>query len=202
MAAHTHFDSADESKKASLVKSEEKKDKKAKEKKDKKDKKYKKKDTKDMKDTKEKKEKKRSAEYLSTDEPSSKKRKSGSKDKGKDKSKSKDSKKTKSPESSESSEPKTEAAPVVSGWNNWADADLGSEARKNKFLRLMGVRNVGNTLPPTAAASSSSPFESAITKQGASRINQDLQKNFDIAMSKHVQAPYGGGAGKRGGLGF
>ncbi|KAJ1941761.1 hypothetical protein GGF37_003407, partial [Kickxella alabastrina] len=132
--------------------------------------------------------------------PSSKKHKSGSKDKSKDKSKN--SKKTKSTESGESSEPKTEAAPVVSGWNNWADADLGSEARKNKFLRLMGVRNVGNALPPTAAASLSSPFESAITKQGASRINQDLQKNFDIAMSKHVQAPYGGGAGKRGGLGF
>ncbi|KAJ1854481.1 putative zinc transporter msc2, partial [Coemansia sp. RSA 2703] len=35
---------------------------------------------------------------------------------------------------------KTPAA--ASGWNNWMAADLGSKERTDKFLRLMGVRNV------------------------------------------------------------
>ncbi|KAJ1815775.1 hypothetical protein LPJ56_002567 [Coemansia sp. RSA 2599] len=80
-------------------------------------------------------------------------------------------------------------------------ADLGSKERTEKFQRLMGIRNVTNAASAGNASSSASPFESAITKEGQSKINHDLQKNFDAAMNKRLQTQRGGSA-SRGGLGF
>ncbi|KAJ1856092.1 hypothetical protein LPJ57_007253, partial [Coemansia sp. RSA 486] len=71
------------------------------------------------------------------------------------------------------------------------------------FQRLLGIRNVAQAAPAGNASSDSkaSPFESAISKEGQTKINRDLQKNFDAAMNKRLQTQRGGPS-SRGGLGF
>ncbi|KAJ2744278.1 hypothetical protein GGI20_003109 [Coemansia sp. BCRC 34301] len=79
-----------------------------------------------------------------------------------------------------------------SGWNNWAAAEFESEERKAKFLRFMGVKS------STATGGGASPFASAITKDGSSKIQKDLEKQFQAGVQMRLQAQRGG----RGGLGM
>ncbi|KAJ2785896.1 hypothetical protein H4R18_000285 [Coemansia javaensis] len=123
-----------------------------------------------------------------------KKEKSKSKSK---KTKTKESKKAKEPkrpkEAKEQKEPEVAATAeggtaAPSGWNNWAAAEFSSDARKAKFLRFMGIKKDGGGEQQQGA----SPFESAISKEGASRIQSDLEKQFGAGIRHR---------GQRGGLG-
>ncbi|KAJ2089976.1 hypothetical protein GGI09_006201 [Coemansia sp. S100] len=78
------------------------------------------------------------------------------------------------------------------GWNNWEAADFESDERKAKFLRFMGVKSSGSS------SSTASPFASAITKEGNSKIQKDLEKQFQAGVQMRLQAQRGG----RGGLGM
>ncbi|KAJ2489662.1 hypothetical protein IWW37_003800 [Coemansia sp. RSA 2050] len=81
------------------------------------------------------------------------------------------------------------------GWNNWEAAEFESEERKAKFLRFMGVK--GGGAGSTGSGSGTSPFASAITKEGNSKIQKDLEKQFQAGVQMRLQAQRGG----RGGLG-
>ncbi|KAJ2890805.1 hypothetical protein IWW38_003932 [Coemansia aciculifera] len=85
------------------------------------------------------------------------------------------------------------AAASGGGWNNWAAAEFESEERKAKFLRLLGVKNGGG-----GASGRASPYASAITKDGGSKIQEDLEKQFQAGVQMRLQAQRGG----RGGLGM
>ncbi|KAJ1824218.1 hypothetical protein LPJ60_000931 [Coemansia sp. RSA 2675] len=82
------------------------------------------------------------------------------------------------------------------GWNNWEAADFESEERKAKFLRFMGVKSGG--AGSTGSGSAASQFASAITKDGNSKIQKDLEKQFQAGVQMRLQAQRGG----RGGLGM
>ncbi|KAJ2452733.1 hypothetical protein EV183_002712 [Coemansia sp. RSA 2336] len=82
--------------------------------------------------------------------------------------------------------------PTAMGWNNWAAAEFESDERKQKFLRFMGIKQGADS---AKTGSSASPFASAITKEGASSINSDLEKQFSAGLGQRHQ-------GRRGGLGF
>ncbi|KAJ2262173.1 hypothetical protein GGI01_001732 [Coemansia sp. RSA 376] len=71
-------------------------------------------------------------------------------------------------------------------------ADFESDERKAKFLRFMGVKSSGSS------SSTASPFASAITKEGNSKIQKDLEKQFQAGVQMRLQAQRGG----RGGLGM
>ncbi|KAJ2610711.1 putative zinc transporter msc2 [Coemansia sp. RSA 1365] len=88
------------------------------------------------------------------------------------------------------------SAPTPSGWNNWAAAEFENEERKSKFLRFMGIKGSGGTSAPSNGSSQKeSPFASAISKEGANRIQSDLEKQYGAGIQQRRQ-------GQRGGLGF
>ncbi|KAJ1735397.1 hypothetical protein LPJ61_000561 [Coemansia biformis] len=154
------------------------------------------------------------AEFKHTKAKKSKKDKEGSKQSKKDKEGNKQSKKDKKVKKSKArsvsegtSQPANEAsetnkaseasgssgAVAASGWNNWSAAEFSSDARKAKFLRFMGIGKGG--AGTGSAPQQASPFESAISTAGASRIQADLEKQFGAGIQQRQQ-------GRRGGLGF
>ncbi|KAJ1721949.1 hypothetical protein LPJ53_003582 [Coemansia erecta] len=220
MATHTRFDSDTEVVAKDAKKSKDKKDRKSRKHSEDSDagsiKAKKSEDRKEKEKEKEKSSKKRKSDLPDSGDDEKKKKKKKSKKDKKDKT-SKKEKKSKSRKAKESSSSdngsssssssdeedkgKDSGTPAAaSGWNNWMAADLGSKERTDKFLRLMGVRNVKD-VPAAGNAGGASPFESAISTATQARINQDLQKGFDAAMSKRNQGMRGGAA-SRGGLGF
>ncbi|KAJ2876896.1 hypothetical protein GGH93_000387 [Coemansia aciculifera] len=96
----------------------------------------------------------------------------------------------------ESSPAKTSPARKA-GWNNWEAADFENDERKAKFLRFMGVKSGGGA-SSSGSGSTASPFASAITKEGNSKIQKDLEKQFQSGVQMRLQAQRGG----RGGLGM
>ncbi|KAJ2822581.1 hypothetical protein GGI24_003904 [Coemansia furcata] len=84
------------------------------------------------------------------------------------------------------------------GWNNWEAADFESDERKAKFLRFMGVKSSGAAAAGSTGGTAASPFASAITKEGNSKIQKDLEKQFQAGVQMRLQAQRGG----RGGLGM
>ncbi|KAJ2650190.1 hypothetical protein IWW40_002563 [Coemansia sp. RSA 1250] len=104
----------------------------------------------------------------------------------KDKHKKKSKKKEDKPASAETDQP------AATGWNNWAAAEFESDERKQKFLRFMGIKKGADS---ARTGSNASPFASAISKEGASSINKELEKQFSAGLGQRNQ-------GRRGGLGF
>lgn len=89
------------------------------------------------------------------------------------------------------------------GWNDWNKASFdGDDAKKNKFLRLLGAKK------PTAPSQSFTPakksgglyggLKSAIDEDEKERITNDLEKQFDSGLQLRKQMQMG----RRGGLGF
>ncbi|KAJ1937921.1 hypothetical protein FBU59_004608 [Linderina macrospora] len=120
--------------------------------------------------------------------------KKGKKDKSLKKEKDKKDKKDHKKSEKEDT-PKTETPATSAGWNNWAAADFGDDARKQKFLKFMGIKKAE---PTETATSQSSPFESALTKGGATKIQGELEKQFNAGLAMRQQTQ----KGFRGGLGF
>ncbi|KAJ2598456.1 hypothetical protein EV177_007522 [Coemansia sp. RSA 1804] len=91
--------------------------------------------------------------------------------------------------------------PSSTGWNNWSAAQFESEDRKNKFLRFMGIKNSAEKDTGENSAVSSknaSQFDSAISKDYATKIQTDLEKQFNSGLAMRQQTQ----RGARGGLGF
>ncbi|KAJ1665746.1 hypothetical protein IW140_003263 [Coemansia sp. RSA 1813] len=91
------------------------------------------------------------------------------------------------------------------GWNNWSAAQFESEDRKNKFLRFMGVKkptekdtNDDTTTSVDQDARHVPQFDSAISKNYAEKIRNDLEKQFNAGLAMRQQTQ----RGARGGLGF
>lgn len=77
------------------------------------------------------------------------------------------------------------------GWNNWEASSFGDDARKNKFLRLMGAKKTGDTpsQPPqkkglfgSLRASTAAPEPSAIDSSTEQKITHDLASQFQDAL--------------------
>ncbi|KAJ2160397.1 hypothetical protein GGF46_002287 [Coemansia sp. RSA 552] len=150
---------------------------------------------KDKKDKKDKKDRSKIDKVKKTTKLKTKKDKKSKdkKDKSKDKKDKGKDKKTDPPV-----DDKASVQTSGSRWNNWEDAEFESDARKAKFLRLMGIKKDGNDSGSSGGGGPKkgpSPFASAITKEGASRIHSDLEKQFGAGIEKRRQ-------GGRGGLGF
>ncbi|KAJ2654778.1 hypothetical protein IWW48_005914 [Coemansia sp. RSA 1200] len=91
--------------------------------------------------------------------------------------------------------------PSSAGWNNWSAAQFESEDRKNKFLRFMGIKKSSEKDTGENSAVSTknaSQFDSAISKDYATMIQTDLEKQFNAGLAMRQQTQ----RGARGGLGF
>lgn len=84
------------------------------------------------------------------------------------------------------------------GWNNWNNASFnGDDAKKNKFLRLMGAKKTGNQ-PEKKKGGLYGGLKSAIDEAENHRISHDLEKQFDHGLQFRKQMQ----KGRHGGLGF
>lgn len=81
----------------------------------------------------------------------------------------------------------------AAGWNNWEASSFGDDARKNKFLRLMGAKKTGDTpsQPPqkkglfgSLRASTAAPEPSAIDSSTEQKITHDLTSQFQDALQR------------------
>lgn len=184
-------------------------------------------------DKKEKKVKKEKKEKLDKASKKSKKErkdkdKSSKKDKKERKDKDKSSKKDKKRKHSESDSEEEfvvhkknkVAEPVVveskpqapveatAGWNDWNKASFdGDDAKKNKFLRLLGAKKSSPATATQAFVPASGKksggglyggLKSAIDEDEKKRISNDLEKQFDHGLQFRKQMQMG----RRGGLGF
>ncbi|KAI9501215.1 hypothetical protein GGI25_000560 [Coemansia spiralis] len=126
------------------------------------------------------------------------------KDKKKDKTKKEKKHNDKKSSNESASQPVTaDALPGSSGsgWNNWAAAEFQSEERKNKFLRFMGIKSSESSINASATQGqpkkTSSQFASAISKDYAAKVQQDLEKQFSTGVAMRQQSQ----RGSRGGIG-
>ncbi|ELR17096.1 uncharacterized protein ACA1_057300 [Acanthamoeba castellanii str. Neff] len=78
------------------------------------------------------------------------------------------------------------------GWNNWEASSFGDDARKNKFLRLMGAKKTEDnpSQPPQkkglfgSLRASSAPEPSAIDSSTEQKITHDLTSQFQDALQR------------------
>lgn len=97
---------------------------------------------------------------------------------------------------------------ATAGWNDWNKASFdGDDAKKNKFLRLLGAKKSTSAtatqafVPATVKKSGGGLYgglKSAIDEDEKQRISNDLEKQFDHGLQFRKQMQMG----RRGGLGF
>lgn len=70
--------------------------------------------------------------------------------------------------------------------NNWEDADLGDEQRKQKFLRLMGAKKRKDGQPEPQPEPSTTEKKHCRSKTETESINRSLEKQFNESVQSKI----------------